>query len=80
MKTLLVLAVSLIVAAAIWWFFSGRKKEKFSMKLYRPEYKYNIPATTFDPADVLTAVLPTGKNKPPKLAVELGDYRRFRRI
>jgi hypothetical protein len=25
-------------------------------------------------------VLPTGKNKPPKLAVELGDYRRFQRI
>ncbi|AGE50219.1 hypothetical protein ATCVCanal1_519L [Acanthocystis turfacea Chlorella virus Canal-1] len=50
------------------------------MTLYRPTYEYNIPATTFDPADILTAVLPTGQDKPPKLAVELGDYRRFNRI
>jgi hypothetical protein len=50
------------------------------MQLYRPRYDYDIPENTFDPADVLTAVLPTGKNKSPKLAVELGDYRRFQRI
>jgi hypothetical protein len=50
------------------------------MTLYRPTYEYKIPPTTWDPADILTAVLPPGKDKPPKLAVELGDYRRFQRI
>ncbi|AGE55708.1 hypothetical protein ATCVMN08101_630L [Acanthocystis turfacea Chlorella virus MN0810.1] len=79
MNTLLILVLALIVIAAAWWFFAG-KKENFTMTLYRPTYEYNIPPTTWDPRDILTAVLPTGKDKPPKLAVELGDYRRFQRI
>jgi hypothetical protein len=80
MNALLILFVALLVAASAWWFFVGMKKEKFTMKLYRPGYKYDIPETTFDPASILTTVLPTGKDKPPKLSVELGDYRRFNRI
>ena len=80
MNALLILALAVVVAVAVaWWFFAG-KKEKFTMALYRPTYKYDIPETTWDPADILTAVLPTGKDKPPKLAVELGDYRRFQRV
>lgn len=75
---LLALAVVAIVAASFWWF--KVRKEKFTMKLYRPNYRTNIPATTWDPADVLTAVMPEGKGKTPKLAVELGDYRRFVRV
>ena len=80
MNALLILFVALLVAAGAWWFFVGmKKKEKFTMTLYRPGYKYDIPEATWDPADILTTVLPTGKDKPPKLAVELGDYRRFKR-
>jgi hypothetical protein len=79
MNTLLLLVLTLVVIATAWWFFTGRK-ENFIMTLYRPTYEYKIPPTTWDPADILTAVLPTGQDKPPKLAVELGDYRRFNRI
>lgn len=68
-----------LVSAVAYWYLKIRK-EKFTMTLQRPRYSYNIPPTTWDPADVLTAVLPTGKNKSPKLSVELGDYRRFNRI
>ena len=71
--------VGIAVIAASFWFIKVRK-EKFTMKLYRPTYKTKIPATTWDPADVLTAVIPRGKGKSPALAVELGDYRRFNRI
>jgi len=79
MNLLVVLIIVALVAALAFWFFKVRK-ENFTMTLYRPKYSYNIPETTWDPASVLTSVLPTGKNKPPKLAVELGDYRRFNRI
>ena len=75
----LMIAIAVLVIAALFWFFKIRK-EKFVMTLYRPNYTTNIPPTTWDPADVLTAVMPQGKNKSPKLAVELGDYRRFNRI
>jgi hypothetical protein len=75
---LVVLAVLAAIAAAAFWWMKIRK-EKFVMQIYRPTYVTSIPATTFDPADILTAVMPSGMHKPPKLAVELGDYRRFRR-
>ena len=74
---LVVLAV-IAAAAAFWWF--KVRKEKFIMQLYRPTYTTSIPPTTFDPADILTAVMPQGMHKPPKLAVEKGSYRRFQRV
>jgi hypothetical protein len=79
MHYLLIAALVVAVVAASFWWIKVRK-EKFTMKLYRPTYKTKIPATTWDPADTLTAVMPQGKGKSPVLAVELGDYRRFNRI
>ena len=79
MHCLLVAALAIAVIAASFWWFKVRK-EKFTMKLYRPNYTTNIPANTWDPADILTRVMPQGQGKPPALAVELGDYRRFNRI
>jgi hypothetical protein len=73
-----ILVVLAVLAAAFWWF--KVRKEHFVMKLYRPTYTTSIPPTTWDPADVLTAVMPTGMHKAPKLAVELGNYRRFNRV
>ena len=75
---LLIALIIAVIAAAFWWF--KVRKEKFTMKLYRPTYTTKIPATTWDPADILTAVMPQGMGKTPALAVELGDYRRFTRI
>jgi hypothetical protein len=79
MNLVTILVVLAVLAAALFYWFKIRK-EKFVMQLYRPNYTTNIPATTFDPADILTAVMPTGMHKAPKLAVELGSYRRFNRI
>lgn len=75
---LVALIVVAIIATAFWWF--KVRKEKFTMKLYRPNYRTKLPEDEFDPASVLTAVMPQGKGKTPALAVELGDYRRFNRI
>lgn len=86
MNTLLASIVAVAVVASILWVTmfliksQRKKKEKFTMQLYRPRYDYDVPQNTWDPADILTAVLPTGMNKSPELAVELGDYRRFNRI
>ncbi|AGE49541.1 hypothetical protein ATCVNEJV2_605L [Acanthocystis turfacea Chlorella virus NE-JV-2] len=81
MNTLLVSIVAIAVVAFVLWVIKTQwKKEKFTMKLYRPNYSYDVPENTWDPADILTTVLPTGMNKPPELSVELGDYRRFQRI
>jgi hypothetical protein len=77
MNLLTILVVLAVLAAVFWWF--KIRKENFVMTLYRPTYTTNIPPTTFDPADILTAVMPQGMHKPPKLAVEKGNYRRFRR-
>ena len=71
--------VIIVIAAIFWWWFNVRT-EKFMMKLYRPTYTTSIPATTWDPADILTAVMPQGIDKHPKLAVESGNYRRFQRV
>jgi len=79
MHYLLIAALVVAVVAASFWWIKVRK-EKFTMKLYRPDYRTNIPANTWDPADTLTAVMPQGKGKSPALAVELGSYRRFNRI
>ena len=78
MNVYVVIVVLLLIAAAFWWF--KVRKEKFVMHLYRPTYVTKIPENEFDPASILTAVMPQGMNKPPKLAVELGDYRRFQRV
>ncbi|AGE49892.1 hypothetical protein PBCVCan184_624L [Paramecium bursaria Chlorella virus Can18-4] len=75
---LVALIVVAIVAASFWWI--KVRKEKFTMKLYRPTYETKIPATTWDPASMLTEVMPQGKGKSPALAVELGNYRRFVRV
>ncbi|APC25791.1 hypothetical protein BST79_gp278 [Only Syngen Nebraska virus 5] len=72
--TLLIVAL----VAAIAFYFLKIRKEKFIMKLYRPTPVLSVPPTTWDPADILTAVLPSKTG--PKLVVEKGDYRRFNRI
>ena len=77
MHIAIILLIVAIVAAAAFYFVNMRK-EKFIMKLYRPTPVLSPPATTWDPADILTAVLPSKTG--PKLVVEKGDYRRFNRI
>jgi len=71
-----ILAVVAIVAFA-YWFFKIRK-EKFMMTLYRPMPIVSVPENTWDPADILTAALPSKTG--PKLVIEKGNYRRFNRI
>jgi hypothetical protein len=66
-KILIALAIALVVFL-VWKFFFN-KKEKFTMKLYRPTFG-KIPKNEWDPASVLTAVLPG-----PVLALEGGDYK-----
>ena len=68
--TLLIVAL----VAAVAFYFLKMRKEKFIMKLYRPNIT-RIPDNEWDPASILTAVTPG-----PKLLVEHGDYRRFNRI
>jgi hypothetical protein len=77
MNLVLILVVLAVLAALFLWF--KIRKEKFVMQLYRPTYSA-IPNTEWDPADILTAVMPTGPGKPPRLAVEKGNYRRFQRV
>jgi len=77
MRIAIILLIVAIVAAAAFYLVNMRK-EKFIMKLYRPTPVLSPPATTWDPADILTAVLPSKTG--PKLVVEKGDYRRFNRI
>ncbi|AGE55049.1 hypothetical protein FK949_gp259 [Paramecium bursaria Chlorella virus NYs1] len=77
MHIILILLLVAIVAAAAFYFMKKRK-EKFIMKLYRPTPVVSVPSNTWDPADILTAVLPSKTG--PKLVVEKGDYRRFNRI
>ena len=77
MHIVLILLVLAIIAAAAFYFMKN-KKEKFIMKLYRPTPVLSPPSDTWDPADILTAVLPSKTG--PKLVVEKGDYRRFNRI
>jgi len=68
--TLLIVAL----VAAVAFYFLKMRKEKFIMKLYRPNIT-RVPDDEWDPASILTAVTPG-----PKLLVEHGDYRRFNRI
>jgi hypothetical protein len=77
---LLTLAVLAIVVFGAMQFMKMKKmkKEKFIMQLYRPTPVLSVPENTWDPADTLTAALPSKDG--PKLVVELGDYRRFQRV
>ena len=75
---LLVLVVLAIIAFGATQFMKMKKKEKFIMQLYRPTPVVSVPENTWDPADILTAALPSRDG--PKLVVELGDYRRFQRV
>ena len=75
---LLVLAIVAIVAFGAMQFMKMKKKEKFIMQLYRPTPVVRVPDSTWDPADTLTAALPSKDG--PKLVVQLGDYRRFQRV
>ena len=76
MHIVLILLILAIIAAAAFYFMKN-KKEKFIMKLYRPNIT-RVPDDEWDPASILTAVLPSKTG--PKLLVEHGDYRRFNRI
>jgi len=73
-----IILLLIAVLIAIAFYFLKIRKEKFIMKLYRPTPVLSVPPTTWDPADILTAVLPSKTG--PKLVVEKGDYRRFNRI
>ena len=75
---LLVLAVIAIAAFGAMQFMKMKKKEKFIMQLYRPTPVVSVPENTWDPADILTAALPSKDG--PKLVIEKGDYRRFQRV
>lgn len=74
---LLVLVVLALIAFGAMHFMKTKKKEKFIMQLYRPTPVVSVPENTWDPADTLTAALPS-KNGP-QLVIEKGDYRRFQR-
>ena len=73
MQLVITLLIVALVAAVAFYFLKMRK-EKFIMKLYRPNIT-RVPDDEWDPASILTAVTPG-----PKLLVEHGDYRRFNRI
>ena len=75
---LVVLAVLALAVFGAMQFMKMKKKEKFIMQLYRPTPVISVPENTWDPADTLTAALPSKDG--PKLVVELGDYRRFQRV
>ena len=75
---LVVLAVLALAVFGAIQFMKMKKKEKFIMQLYRPTPVISVPENTWDPADTLTAALPSKDG--PKLVVELGDYRRVQRV
>lgn len=75
---LIVLAVLALVALGAMQFMKMKKKEKFIMHLYRPTPVISVPENTWDPADTLTAALPSKDG--PRLVIEKGDYRRFQRV
>ena len=75
---LLVLVVLAIIAFGAMEFMKMKKKEKFIMQLYRPTPVVSVPDGTWDIADTLTASLPSKDG--PKLVVQKGDYRKFRRV
>lgn len=75
---LLVLAVIAIAAFGAMQFMKMKKKEKFIMQLYRPTPVVSVPENEWDPADMLTAALPSKDG--PKLVVQKGSYRRFQRV
>ncbi len=75
---LLVVAAVAFISLVALQFVAMKKKEKFVMQLYRPTPVVSVPDSTWDPADVLTAALPSKDG--PKLVVQKGDYRRFRRV
>jgi len=74
----MVLVVLALVAFAAMQFMKMKKIEKFIMQLYRPTPVVSVPENTWDPADILTAALPSKDG--PKLVIEKGDYRRFQRV
>ena len=78
MHIVLALAVLALVAFGAMKFMKKTKKEKFIMQLYRPTPVVSVPENTWDPADILTAALPSRTG--PKLVIEKGDYRRFQRV
>lgn len=78
MQHILLVVASLAFIVLVAMQFTGKKKEKFIMQLYRPTPVLRVPDNTWDPADILTAALPS--NDGPKLVMELGDYRRFQRV
>jgi hypothetical protein len=78
MHIVLTLAVLALVVFGAMKFMKKTKKEKFIMQLYRPTPVVSVPENTWDPADILTAALPSRTG--PKLVIEKGDYRRFQRV
>ena len=75
---LLVVAALAFIGLVAMQFVEQKKKEKFIMQLYRPVPVVSVPENTWDPADTLTAALPS-KNGP-QLVIEKGNYRRFNRV
>ena len=75
---LLTMVVLSIIAFGVMQFMKMKKKEKFIMQLYRPTPVVSVPENTWDPADTLTAALPSKDG--PKLVIEKGNYRRFQRV
>ena len=75
---LIVAVIALVIFVATHIMKKTEKKEKFTMKLYRPIPVLSVPHNTWDPADILTAELPSKDG--PKLVIEKGNYRRFNRF
>jgi hypothetical protein len=78
---MIILAVLAVLALAIFGvmqFTKKSKKEKFIMRLYRPTPVISVPENEWDPADILTASLPSRDG--PRLVTQKGDYRRFNRV
>ena len=67
------LAVIVLVAFVL---VAKARKEKFTMKLFRPPYSKIVPEI-WDPASVKTMVLPG--QRAPYLLIEDGDPRKYRR-
>jgi len=76
MYVLLALAAIALVAFVMMKFM--KKKEKFVMKLYRPTPVVNVPENEWDPASMLTAVIPSKNGL--ELVTQKGNYRRFNRV
>lgn len=74
---LLVLVVLALVVFGAMQFMKMKKKEKFIMQLYRPTPVVSVPENTWDIADTLTQALPSKDG--PKLVVQKGNYRKFKR-